>query len=281
MPTFSTPEPITAIIEPVVGDVTIVASDRVDTVVEVRPADPDNESDVEAAARTTVGFTNGTLTVKAPRAKPLSWSNKTRAIAVAVALPAGSHLEGSTAMGDLQVTGRLGDVTYKTSAGDIHLDETAALSVSTSAGNVRGDRVTGKATVSISSGRLQLGELVVGGVLKNSNGAAVVGAAHGPLEVRVANGDITVEGATDDVDAKSAMGTVRVLDAAHGTLTLETAMSGIEVGVHEGTAAWLDVSTKFGKVRNELTASGAPGESADKVEIHASTSFGDVTVRRA
>jgi hypothetical protein len=34
-------------------------------------------------------------------------------------------------------------------------------------------------------------------------------------------------------------------------------------------------------VRNEMTASGAPDERADKVEIHANTAFGDVTVRRA
>jgi DUF4097 and DUF4098 domain-containing protein YvlB len=281
MPTFTTPDPINARLEPVVGDVTIVASDRGDTVVDVRPADPSNESDVDAAERTTVTFANGTLTVKAPKSNKLTWSNKTRAIDVTVELPAGSHVQGGTAMGDLQATGRLGDVTYKTSAGDLRLDEVATLEVTTSAGNVSVGRVTGKTTVSISSGRLHVGELAAGGVLKNSNGATLVGATHGPLKARAANGDITVEEATDDVEAKSAMGTVRVLDAAHGSLTLETAMGEIEVGVREGTAAWLDVSTRFGRVRNELTASGAPGESADKLEIRATTSFGDVTVRRA
>jgi hypothetical protein len=37
MPTFPTPEPITAVIEVVSGSVNVVASDRDDTVVSVRP----------------------------------------------------------------------------------------------------------------------------------------------------------------------------------------------------------------------------------------------------
>ena len=39
MPTFDTPEPITVVIDLSVGDVRITASDRADTVVEVRPTD--------------------------------------------------------------------------------------------------------------------------------------------------------------------------------------------------------------------------------------------------
>ena len=43
MPTFDTPEPITVTLELGVGDVRITASDRADTVVEVRPSDPAKE----------------------------------------------------------------------------------------------------------------------------------------------------------------------------------------------------------------------------------------------
>jgi len=280
MPKFDTPAPITANIEPEIGYVTVVASDRDDTVVEVRPSNPDNESDVDAAEHTTVDFAGGTLTVKGPRINPFSWSNKTRSIHVTVELPAGSHVHGNSRMGDLTATGRLGNVSYKTGLGHVQLDEVAALSVSSATGNVLGNRIGGKATIT-TAGRLHVGELVDGGVLKNSNGATVVGIARGPVEVRSANGDITIEEATDDVEAKTSMGAVRVLDAEHGTLTLETAMGEIEVGIREGSVAWLDVKTKFGRMRNEMTASGAPPDHADKVEVHANTSFGDIIVRRA
>ncbi|NUR10060.1 MAG: DUF4097 family beta strand repeat protein [Nocardioidaceae bacterium] len=280
MPTFATPEPITATIEPGVGYVTLVASDRADTVVDVRPTNPDSESDVDAAARTTVDFAGGTLTVKGPRINPFSWSGKTRSIDITVALPAGSHVHGHTGMGDLNATGRLGDVTYKTGFGHVQLDEVAALSVTSATGNVLGNRITGKATIK-TAGRLYVGELGDSGMLKNSNGATVVGTARGPVTVRAANGDITVEEAGDDVEAKTATGAVRVLDAGRGSLTLETSVGEIEVGIREGSAAWLDVRTKFGRVRNEMTASGPPADQADKVEVHATTSVGDVIVRRA
>jgi DUF4097 and DUF4098 domain-containing protein YvlB len=281
MPKFDTPEPITANIEPGVGSVTIVAGNRVDTVVAIRPTNPDNEADTDAAARTTVDFVGNALTIRGSKINPLIGPNKkTGSIDVTVELPAGSHLHGKTGMGDLTATGRLGDVSYKTGLGRIQFDEAAALSVSSGAGNVLGNRVTGKATVTTGSGRLHVGELADGGALKNSNGVAVVGVAGGPVKIRCANGDITVEEAADDVEAKTANGAVRVLDAVRGSLTLETAMGEIEVGIRKGSAAWLDVKTKFGKVRNELTASGAPAEQADKVEIHANTAFGDVSVRR-
>jgi Putative adhesin len=280
MPKFDTPEPITANIEPGVGSVTVVAGERIDTVVEIRPTNPDNPADIDAAARTTVDFAGNTLTVRGPRYNPLIGPSKNRSIEVTVELPAGSHVHGKSGMGDLTATGRLGDVSYKTGLGHVQFDEAAALSVSSGTGNVLGNRVTGNASIT-TAGRLHVAELAGRGELKNSNGDTVVGAAHAPLKVRAANGDITVDEAADDVDAKTANGAVRVLDAVRGSLTLETAMGEIEIGVREGTAAWLDVTTKFGKVRNEMTASGAPAEHADKVEIHANTGFGDVTVRRA
>jgi hypothetical protein len=281
MPTFDTPDPISVTIEPGIGNVTIVASDRSDSVVEVRPTNPDNESDVDAAHRTSVDFVGGTLTVKAPRIMPFGGGKKTRSIDVLIELPTGSHVHGTSGLGDLSATGRLGDVTYKTGLGHVQLEEAAALSVASASGNVLSNRVTGKAAISTASGRLRIGELVDGGVLKNSNGTTVIGTAHGPVQLRSANGDITVEAATGDVEAKTANGAIRVLDAERGALTLETAMGEIEVGIRSGSAAWLDVKTKFGRVRNEMTASGAPADGADKVEIHANTSFGDVIVRRA
>jgi len=67
MPTFATPEPILADLEPVVGNVRIVASDRTDTVVEVVPLDASNASDVKAAEQTVVEFSGGKLSVRAPK----------------------------------------------------------------------------------------------------------------------------------------------------------------------------------------------------------------------
>ena len=61
MPTFETPEPITATIDVAVGDVRISAGDRGDTVVDVRPSDPSNDEDVKAAEQTRVECASGQL----------------------------------------------------------------------------------------------------------------------------------------------------------------------------------------------------------------------------
>lgn len=281
MPKFDTPQPITVNIEPGNGQVTIIAGERLDTVVDVQPTNQKSESDTDAARRTTVEFANNTLTIRAPRLNPLKGPSKTRSIDVTIELPTGSHVRGKTGMGALTATGRLGDLSYKTGLGHVQFDEAATLSVTSATGNVLGNRITGKAAITTSSGRLHVGELAAGGVLKNSNGVTVIGAAGGPVKVRSANGDISVEEATADVEAKTANGAVRVLDAVRGLLMLETAMGDIEVGIREGSAGWLDVKTKFGRVRNDMAVSDAPAEHADKVEIHASTAFGDVAVHHA
>lgn len=281
MPTYATPEPILASIEPVVGNVRVIASDRTDTVVDVAPTDPADASDVKAAKQTVVDFSGGTLSVKAPRMNPFDISNKTRSIEVTVELPAGSRLQGRSGVGDLHGAGRLGECRYKSGAGHIQLDHTGELDLHTAAGNIDVEQVAGNAEVTTSSGRVHIGAVTGTGVVKNSNGATTIGTAGGSVRVRSANGDITVEHAEDGVEAKTANGAVRVLDAVRGVVILETAMGEIEVGIRPGSAAWLDVKTRFGRVHKELDSATAPDASTEKIEVRANTSFGDIIVHRS
>jgi hypothetical protein len=61
---------------------------------------------------------------------------------------------------------------------------------------------------------------------------------------------------------------------------LETAIGDLEVGVREGTAAWLDVSARAGTVHRSLEDSDAPEPSAETVEVRGRTSVGTITIRR-
>ncbi|MEU9692429.1 DUF4097 family beta strand repeat-containing protein [Amycolatopsis japonica] len=281
MPSFATPEPILADLEPVVGNVRIVAGDRTDTVVEVAPLDENNESDVDAAKRTVVEFSGGTLTVRAPKMRLLDFSRRTRSIDVTIELPAGSRVQGSTGLGDLTVTGRIGACRYKSGTGHIRLDRAGELKLHTASGNIVVEHADGNADISTSSGRVQVGAIDGTAVVKNSNGPTTVGTVADSIRLRSANGDITVDKAESGVEAKTANGSVRVLDAARGTLTLETSLGDVEIGIREGSAAWLDVNTSFGRVVNDMTASAAPGDATDKVEIHAGTAVGDIIVHRS
>jgi DUF4097 and DUF4098 domain-containing protein YvlB len=117
-------------------------------------------------------------------------------------------------------------------------------------------------------------------VIRNANGDTRVGEVAGDARLHASNGSIVVGLAGSNVVAKSANGAIRIDEVAHGTVMAQTAMGAIEIGVREGVPAWLDLSTKFGHVRNELEDAERPPADAAAVEIRAQTSTGDVTIRR-
>jgi hypothetical protein len=281
MPVFATPEPISVTIELSVGDVRLIASDRTDTVVEVRPSDESDDSDVKAAQQTRVEYANGTLTVRGPRARAFVFSKKTRSVAVLVELPTGSAVHGDMSVGDFHSTGGLGECRLKTSVGHFRLDRTGQLRLDTTAGHVTVDTIAGNTEVATGSGRVHLGEIGGAAVIKNSNGNIDVGTVTGELRARTANGDICVDRADAGVEAKTSNGTIRIGKVARDSVTLQTAMGNLEVGVAAGTAAWLDLKTGYGRVHNALDGIGQePEQSEGTVEVRAQTSFGDITVRR-
>ena len=98
MPTFATPKPITVSIELSVGDVRIVASDRTDTIVQVRPTDDSREVDVRDAEQTRVEQTPDGLVVKTPRPRGLGLLGKPGSVDVTIELPAGSSVHGDSSV---------------------------------------------------------------------------------------------------------------------------------------------------------------------------------------
>ena len=279
MPTFDTPEPITATIDLAIGDVRISAGDPGATLVEVRPTDPSDEEDLKAAEQTRVEYADERLLVKAPKLR--SWlSKRGGSIDVTIALPAGSHVHGTLGLGDVHCDGRLGDCRIKTGLGRIRVDSADTLNLRTGAGDITVDRATGRAEVTTGSGDVRLGELDRGAVIKNSNGDTWVGVASDDVRLSAANGSIAVDLAQASVGAKSANGDVRLGEIVRGSVVLETKMGDLEVGIREGTAALLDVSSQFGRVQNTLAAADAPEPSAETVEVRARTSIGEIVIRR-
>lgn len=281
MTNFETPQPISATIDLSVGSARVIASDRTDTVVEVRPSNASKSDDVKAAEQTRVEYADGRLIVIAPKTwKRYSLFSHGGSIDVTVELPTGSEVRGDTAMGDFHGEGKLGVCRLKTGMGGIRLEHAAAADVNTGYGDVSLDHVDGVADVSTGSGELRIREINGAAVVKNSDGAIRIGYVTGDLRAKTANGDITVDRADSSVDAKTANGSVLVANVARGAIALATACGDLEVGIREGAAAWLDVSSGYGDVRNFLTASDNPG-TTDSVAVRARTSYGDVVIRRS
>jgi DUF4097 and DUF4098 domain-containing protein YvlB len=280
MPKFDTPEPIAATIDIGAGHVVLRASDRTDTVVEVHPTNGSADGDVQAAEQAQVSYADGRLLVKGPRSRRWSLFGRAPSIDVTVDLPTGSRVDAKS-WGDYRCEGRIGDSVFETAAGAIRLDQTGRLRLRTSAGDLSVGRSAGPVDATTSSGKIWLGEVEGTAMVKTSNGDITVGEVTGDARLNTANGDITLERALASLDARTAYGAVRVGELARGSAVLETAFGEVEIGIREGTAAWLDVHSSCGSVRSDLDAREGPGESDETAEVRARTGFGDIVIRRS
>ena len=200
---------------------------------------------------------------------------------VTIELPVGSQLAVELGLGGLRSTGSLGACRVKSGMGDIELDRTGSVDVSSGAGAVEVGHVAGDAEIRTASGRVRLGHVAGAAAVKSANGDIRVGEVAGDLVVSTANGDVRVDRAGGDVALSSANGALRVDEVARRAASLKTARGGIEIGLRAGSAARLDVSTHFGRVRNDLDGVAAPEPTDATVEVRARTAYGDIVIRRA
>jgi DUF4097 and DUF4098 domain-containing protein YvlB len=262
MPTFDSPRPVTVRIDLPAGSVRIRGEERTTTSVDVRPDDPYNEAAVRAAEQTRVAFADGALLVTGPRRPRLLFFGGSAAISVEVRVPTGSSVEVTSTAGDVGCEGSLGDVRTTTRYGELRVDRAAAAQLRTQAGDV---------TIADAAGSVEVA---------TAYGEVRVGRVGGELRLETAYGDITVERADASVRAATRFGRIRLGRVASGTVAVESAYGDIDIGVRDGTAAWLEASAGSGRVRNLLTPSDGPDDAADTLEIRARTAHGDVVVRR-
>jgi DUF4097 and DUF4098 domain-containing protein YvlB len=286
--TFNTPSPVTVDLDLYVADVRVAASDRADTVVEVRPSNPEKAADIKAAENTRVEYdeATGTLTVasRKPRNRFVTFSvRRPESIELVIQVPTESDVRGEAEIGDFHAAGVLGAVTLKTGLGAVRLAQTGPVTIRSGVGEVFIEEISGAAEVTSGSGVIEVGAVDGTAALTNSNGKVRLGVVTGPATVKSANGGVSVERALSDLTASASNGEVRVGEVVRGKVTATSKNGAVEVGVREGSAAWLELSTAVGRVRNELDSADAPeaGDPVDKVEIHAATKLGDVTIRRA
>lgn len=279
MPTFATPDSITVTLTLTVADIRLRASERTDTVVTIGPRDPSNAKDVQLAERTRTEFADGRLEIHAPQPwRMLGPSRNAGALDIEIELPAGSAVDGEAWIADLHTTGELGRCHFATSIGDLTVDRTGPVKLATNS-RVTARRIGGTAEIK-SAGAVRIGEVGGTTTIKNLNGATEVGRVEADLTCRSANGDITVDTALAAVTATTSNGSIRVDEIVRGDISLKTANGHIEIGIRPGTAARLDVHTKFGRVRNTLEAAEGPGESDEVATVSTRTSYGDIVIRR-
>ncbi|GAA3016036.1 DUF4097 family beta strand repeat-containing protein [Streptosporangium longisporum] len=179
MQKFDTPTPVTAVLDVPAGRIHLIAADRTDTAVEVRPADATKNRDVKAAQQTEITYTDGTLHITAPKATN-QLLGAPGAIEITVQLPTGSHIQATAASAELRGVGRLGDVTFDSACGSAKLDETTAARLTLQSGDLTVGRLNGPAQLSTHKGDLRITEATCGTLtLRTDSGDIHIGATRG------------------------------------------------------------------------------------------------------
>lgn len=264
MPTFDTPEPITADITVVSGTLQIVTGDRAETTVEIRPRVDHKDSDVRAAELVEVDYASGRLEVRDPQPSGLGrMIGRKGMVDITVELPAGSRLHAEVGFGNIRCEGSLG-----------------ASEISASNGNITVDRIAGNTELTTGHGSIRAEAIDGSAAVKSTSGAITIGEVAGELRAKSAHSDVTADRVLGSVTARTTHGSIRLGQVVHGSVNVETSYGELEIGVREGTAAWLDAVSTKGVVRSSLEAADNPAPTDQIVEVRARSVWGDVLVHR-
>ncbi len=279
---------------PVDGPVTVVVGIRSGSV-EVDAAGPDGSVAVAVhalndAARDLLGsvrvlHADGTVSVPLPHEHGGLFRGRTPDFALRIRMPADSGLRVSAASADVTGTGHVGEVEVATASGEVDLAGVAGGRVSVASGDVRIADVAGAIEVRSASGDVSLVHVGGDARVHSVSGDVRIDSADAGASVESASGDVRIGRAAGRVTVRTASGDVTVGSLLGAAARLTTVSGDVEVGVPDGTAVWLDVSTRSGEVSSDFTGSagGAGGEptAGDRVlELRVSTVSGDVAVRR-
>jgi DUF4097 and DUF4098 domain-containing protein YvlB len=244
MPTFHTPQPITASIQAAAGSIRLIATDRDDTVVEIRPHDPSRQADIRSAEQARVSYANGKLAV-AP-AKQGFLGARMGGVDILVELPSHSSAQLSVASADVHAEGDLADVRFASASGNLWLQS-----------------ISGRLKAATSSGNVDVGVL------------------DGDIKFQAASGALSIGQLRGHLKSQTSSGSLDIATAAGGAVLAHTSSGAVQIGIPKGTAALLDVMTGSGVVTNRLERSDGPKEGEEALVARVRTGSGDVDIHRA
>jgi hypothetical protein len=206
MQKFATPTAITTVLDIPAGRIQLIAADRTDTTVEIRPANPDKNRDTKAAQQIQTHYDDGTLHITAPEPQN-QYFGPTGAVEITVQLPTGSTARINGSAVELRTVGRLGDLTATGLHHHTKIDEAATTHLTATDGDIAIGRLTGPATLTTARGDITITE------------------AHtGALTLTTQMGDISLTattGASAALSAKTGHGRITNALKNDGTTTLD------------------------------------------------------------
>jgi DUF4097 and DUF4098 domain-containing protein YvlB len=247
-------------------------------VVLVEPRDAASRRDVKVADKTKVDLADGQLTVKT-----ITPGDKAGSVVITISLPAGSSLAAYLAHSSVRVDGSVGQFELHMASGRVQLDRIDALRANISAGEVAVAHIAGRADIEGATFAVRIGEVDGPVGIRGTGGQAWIGHAAADLELSSSSGGFEIDRADGSVTATTASGAIRIGRMTHGQAKLMNGSGTIEVGISDGTAAYIDVNSERGAVRDSVASPSpeSPDASGATVMIHARTRHGDIIIQRA
>jgi DUF4097 and DUF4098 domain-containing protein YvlB len=277
--TFQTPAPVRLRVEIPKGRISITAEATSETTIELTASRGDDLAR-EMIAEAEVSQSGDAIVVQIRREHRTFFGFGGDVHAV-VRVPIGSSAQLATGAGGIETDGRLDDVDAQSGAGAIHLDESGEVRARSGAGSISIGTVTGSVDVKSGSGKVTVGQVGANARIATGSGGAELAGAVGDAKVTTGAGSIEVGSAGDSLEAFTAAGAVHVRRADHGRVSAKTIAGQVSVGVANGAAALIDVSTMSGRVHSELESTTGPAEGDKRVELIIRTMSGNVNLARA
>lgn len=279
---YDTPQPVEVVLDmPVVLNLTVTALDTDTTTVSITAGDPTKKDDVRALGEVNVDLADGVLAVRIPRTlRHYTWFSGSPRLVAEITVPTGSSLDAKLGAGSLSTQGALDVCLARTGAGELRVERAGRTTLHTGAGIIQAGRITGPLRVTNGAGSIRVGTLSGEGTIKNTTGNTTLGEVDGQLIVKSTTGDVLIEELNGSAEIKCAHGEVRIDRADSGEVRIEGGYGSIEVGVPEGTAAWLDIASRHGQIRNELETASEPSDTDRRVAVTAHADYASITIRR-
>ena len=278
MHTFETPGPTSLSVRAGAGDVTVTAEDTQRTTVELTPL---NAAGEDAVAEARVEQQRNGIVVDIPRHRG-GLFRPNPSVSIVVTCPTGSILEVKADSADVTATGTFADAVVVTGSGEVEVEDvTGSAKLKSGSGAVSAGRVGKAVVISTGSGDVSLEHSGRTASLTVGSGDIRIGEVTGEAVAKTGSGDVEVGRLGGTLMTKSGSGDLVVRRATSGSVKANGASGSITIGVEQGTAAWLDVSTLTGRVIQELDQAGAPTDGQQRVEITAHTVSGNLRVHRS
>jgi DUF4097 and DUF4098 domain-containing protein YvlB len=278
MQTFQTGGPVTVVVRTGSGHVTVTAQDSPDSTVELTGL---NAAGEDAVAGTRVDHSNGMVLVDVPRRGGGLFRGGPQ-VGIQITCPTGSTLQVRAESADIRAEGSFETADLVSGSGDLDIENvTGTAKLKTGSGAVATGQVDGALVVSAGSGDVSVDRSGTTATLTVGSGDISIGSLAGEVVAKSGSGDVEVGVLEGSLLTKSGSGDLVIRRAASGAVRATGASGQISIGIQDGTAAWLDLSTVSGQVSQELGETDAPSTDQQRVEITARTVSGDLRVHRS